>query len=333
MHYYDDVYGRCQVQEGLLTDLMRSSAVRRLRKVSQAGASSFVRPGRTNTRHEHSVGVMTLTGILGGTEQERAAGLLQDLSHTAFSHTIDVLFENRKEQFHEDIFDSVIENSDVPQILKKHGTTWRELFSKENLGRVDASAPLLCADRIDYTLRDLIRTGYLTASAARAFVEQLDFLDGIIVSTEVEAAEKFVVWYSHLVGDVFMNPVELYTHHVFAQLLKKALRVGVITEADLMSTDDVVLGKLLADDAHGLDAGLSEIRRVRSVTVGDQAHGVRVYSKGRKIDPPVVVNGQIRRLSEVRPETTKAWSKIDFISSEGLLVSVPSAVHEKAGMP
>jgi uncharacterized protein len=329
MHYYDDVYGRCQVQEGLLTDLMRSPAVRRLRKVSQAGASSFVRPGRSNTRYEHSLGVMTLTGILGGTESEQAAGLLQDLSHTAFSHTIDVLFENRKEQFHEEIFSSVIEGSDVPQILKKHGTTWQELFSEKNLARVDASAPLLCSDRIDYTLRDLTRMGYLTAGTARAFVGQLEFLEGVIVSKDVEAAASFVDWYSHLVGDVFMNPVELYTHHAFARLLKEALEVGVLTEADLMSTDDIVLGKLLADDVHGLDAGLAEIRRIRSVTVGDRAHGVRVYSKGRKIDPPVLMNGNITPLSEVRPETAKVWSKIDAISSEGILVSVAFTDHEK----
>jgi HD superfamily phosphohydrolase len=263
---------------------------------------------------------MTLTGILGGDEAEQAAGLLQDLSHTAFSHTIDYVFDDRGEEFHERIFQSVIEQSDVPEILERYGLTWQALFSGDNLVRVDSSAPLLCADRIDYTLRDLVRLGYLAAGKARAFVRQLEFLDGKVVSTDVESAARFVEWYSHLVGEVFMNPLELYVHDAFAKLIRQALQEGVLSEEDLLATDDVVLAKLLADETHGLDSTLAGIRRVRNVAVGDSAHGVRVYSKGRKIDPPVLEGGLILPLSHVRPETLDKWAKVEKTAAEGIVV-------------
>ncbi|MFI7425275.1 hypothetical protein [Nonomuraea sp. NPDC049684] len=321
MQYYDDVYGLSMVPGGLLHDLVRSEAVRRLRNVSQAGASSFVRAGRNNNRYEHSLGVMTLTRLLGGNEVEQAAGLLQDLSHTAFSHTIDYVFDDRGEEFHERIFQYVIERSDVPEILERHGLDWGTLFTKDNLLRVDVSAPLLCADRIDYTLRDLVRLGDIAAGQARAFVRQLTFRDNMVVSRDVEMAVNFVAWYAHLVRDVFMNPLELFVHDAFAKLIRRALETKVLTESDLLSTDDAVLAKLLVDETYGLDVSLAEIRRMRKVVVGDFPHGVRVYSKGRKVDPPVLVGTQILPLSVVRPECGTVWESIERVASEGIIVS------------
>ncbi|MCP2242756.1 HD domain-containing protein [Lentzea aerocolonigenes] len=326
MHrYYDDVYGFSPVPDGLLGDLVASKAVNRLRGVGQAGASSFVRAGRSNTRFEHSLGVMTLTRILGGSETEQAAGLLQDLSHTAFSHTIDYVFDDRMEEFHERIFASVIEQNDVPEILARHGHNWRELFSELNLQRVDVPAPGLCADRIDYTLRDLMKLGWITASQARAFVDQLTFRDGVVVSLDVTAAVRFTEWYAHLVGEVFLHPLELYAHHTFARLLKEAFAAEVLTDEDLLSTDDVVLSKLLSDDKNGFDRALAALRRVRTVTVGDPVHGVRVHGKGRRIDPPVVVDGAVVPLSQVRPDTSALWTKVERVSRDGVLVSAGSA--------
>jgi HD superfamily phosphohydrolase len=320
-HYFDDVYGHVGVPSGLLAKLVDSQAVKRLRDVSQAGASSFVRAGRTNTRYEHSLGVMTLTRLLGGDENECAAGLLQDLSHTAFSHTIDYLFDDRAEEFHERIFHVVIEQSDIPMILGRYDLSWQKIFSEENLRRVDVPAPRLCADRVDYTLRDLIRLGHISALQARQFVRQLDFIGDQIVVKDVTAATTFVDWYSYLVGRVFMNPLELYVHDQFAKLIRKALRLNVIQESDLLTTDRLVLGKILSDDAHGLADDLARIRRTRHVCVG-APEGIRVYSKARKIDPPVLVDGAVVSLSAVAPNTSGVWAEIEKVAQQGIIVSM-----------
>lgn len=73
-------------------------------------------------RYDHSVGVMLLIRMLGGTLEEQIAGLLHDVSHTAFSHVADYVFENRDEDYHEIIFRSVVESSEYLLFLKSIGS-------------------------------------------------------------------------------------------------------------------------------------------------------------------------------------------------------------------
>jgi HD superfamily phosphohydrolase len=317
---YDDVHDYIQVPDGLLTDLLASNAVQRLRKVSQAGASSLVRPGRTVTRYEHSLGVMIITGKLGGSDTEQAAGLLQDVSHTAFSHTIDYVFEDRQEEFHEKIFKDVVEASDIPGILDSYGLTWQELFSATNLKRVDVSAPLLCADRLDYTLRDLRRFGHISREDAAKIVSALTFTDDIIAFTDIDSALHFTEMYRYLVSELFMNPLELYAHAEMARIIREAMRAGVLEEADLLGTDDVIIGKLSADTRYGSAESLSSLKKTHSVVTDYSRKGHHVYSKGRMIDPPVLSGGEITKLSEIRPETLSTWDRIKDVSVNGIFV-------------
>ncbi len=318
MRISDEIYGELDVQEDLLLDLLTSEAVGRLRGVSQAGASSFVRKGRSITRYEHSVGVMILTRWLGGSTQEQAAGLLQDISHTAFSHTIDYVFGNRKEQFHETIMDTVVMASDLPSVLARHDLNWERLFSPGNLMRVDARAPMLCADRIDYTLRDLTRFGHINQDSAKAFASSLQFIDGVVACGNVMQAARFANWYCHLVENLFMNPLELYVHDEFAMIIRDGMRHGVIHEADLLTTDAAVLVKIKADTE--LDRRLSEMMNTKEVVEGIGGKCRRVFSKARTIDPPVVVDGTIRPLSQLRPDLMPKWEKILSVSRDGMYV-------------
>jgi uncharacterized protein len=314
----DEVYGPQELKDALLLDLLSSRALNRLRGVSQAGASSLVRQGRSVSRFEHSVGVMLLTRALGGSVTEQAAGLLQDVSHTAFSHTVDYVFRDRKEQFHESIFRPVVLDSDLPGILKDHGLAWERLFDPANLKIVDVPAPALCADRIDYTLRDLVRFGHIEVSDARDFVGALSVLDGVVVCTRQDMAERFVGWYSYLVEQLFMNPLELYLHDEFAGIIRDAMRDGILSRDDLVGVDSVILGKLKAHEASR--ARLDALLSTKEVIEDEQGGARRIYSKGRTIDPPVLVAGKVVPLSCLKPEIASVWTNIMKISAQGRLV-------------
>jgi HD superfamily phosphohydrolase len=314
----DDVYGCQEIGEPVLLNLLWSRAVNRLRHVSQAGATSLVRPGRSVSRYEHSVGVMLLTRALGGSVLEQAAGLLQDVSHTAFSHTIDYVFGDKKEEFHESIFRSVVMDSDLPEILSCHGLDWQHLFEPSNLRIVDVPAPGLCADRIDYTLRDLVRFGHIEAADACGFVDALSVIDDVVVCTREDAAEQFVRWYAYLVEQLFMNPLELYVHDEFAAILRDAIRDGLIGRNDLVGVDSEILNKLKAHPA--LRVRLDALLSTKEVVADDRLGGHRIYSKARTIDPPVLAGGKVVPLSYLRPEMGSLWTNIVKISKEGLAV-------------
>lgn len=311
----DDVYGCHEIEEPMLLDLLSSRAVNRLRYVSQAGATSLVRAGRSVSRFEHSVGVMLLTRMLGGSVLEQAAGLLQDVSHTAFSHTIDYVFRDRKEAFHESIFRFVVMDSDLPEILSHHGLDWQHLFEPANLRIVDVPAPRLCADRIDYTLRDLVRFGHIETADACGFVDTLSVMDDVVVCARQDAAERFVGWYAYLVEQLFMNPLELYVHEEFAAILRDALRDGVIGQNDLVGVDSEILDKLKAHSA--LRTRLDRLLSTKEVVTDDWQDGRRIYSKARIIDPLVLVDDKIVPLSHLRPNLASLWTTITEISERG----------------
>ncbi len=100
MIIYDDIYGEFEVEK-VLEELIFSDPVQRLKGIHQGGASYLVNQKWNETRLDHSIGVMLLIRKLGGSLEEQIAGLLHDVSHTAFSHVIDFVFENKEEDYHE----------------------------------------------------------------------------------------------------------------------------------------------------------------------------------------------------------------------------------------
>lgn len=116
----DILYGTFEV-EAVLGELLTCDALLRLKNIHQGGGAFLVNQNWSTTRYEHSVGVMILIRLLGGTLEEQILGLLHDISHTAFSHVIDYLMEEAEEDYHEKIYEEVIESSQIPSILNKYG--------------------------------------------------------------------------------------------------------------------------------------------------------------------------------------------------------------------
>ncbi len=159
MTVIDEIYGEFLI-EGLLEELILSSPVQRLKGVYQGGSSYLVNEKWDVTRYEHSIGVMLLIKRLGGSLEELVAGLLHDVSQTAFSHVIDFVFENKEENYHEKIFTTTIAESEITQILSNYGYDYQSiLFDDSKRSILEQPVPALCADRVDYTIRDMYRYG------------------------------------------------------------------------------------------------------------------------------------------------------------------------------
>jgi uncharacterized protein len=101
MLFEDPVYGKIEVNETVLLELINSKPIQRLKGVLQGGLLYKVKPWKTMTRFDHSVGVMLLLRIKGASLEEQIAGLLHDISHTAFSHAINFVYKSKDYDFHE----------------------------------------------------------------------------------------------------------------------------------------------------------------------------------------------------------------------------------------
>ncbi|MGG1846343.1 HD domain-containing protein [Bacillus wiedmannii] len=320
----DILYGEFKVDQ-VLEELILSKSVQRLKGIHQTGASYLVNKEWNVTRFDHSVGVMLLVKKLGGSVEEQIAGLLHDVSHTAFSHVIDYVFDNRNESYHEEIFSSVVKNSEIPAILAKYGYNYEDILLDDSKWTLlERSAPELCADRVDYTLRDMYTYGYISLEEAHSFLEDVIEVNGKMVLQNIEMAEWFTETYYKEVIDFFMQPMNSYGNDMLTKTLKLALHKEVIHADDFLLEDDELISKLQQCSDPEVHSLLSKVHP--NVKVKEDRNDYDLYQKNkvRLIDPPLlregevvrssVVSEEIRRMSEVAYEKAVRGMYVKVIS-------------------
>jgi len=242
MYLNDFLYGKMEFPK-IVAELLATDALKRLSGVHQSGAIFLVNPDLNHTRLEHAIGVMMLIKQLGGSELEQIAGLLHDVSHTAFSHVGDYVFGNLDENYHELIFEQMILKSTIPEVLQKYGYHIDEIFNGQ-FNILERALPNLCADRLDYTLRDGVYGGIISRQRARSFLNSVTLSDGKIEVAIKEEADWINAVYQQLNEEVFKLPVHVYANGKMAELIREFMHTGFITEADLFKTDTFLLNKI-----------------------------------------------------------------------------------------
>ncbi|MGH1286797.1 HD domain-containing protein [Bacillus toyonensis] len=295
----DVLYGEFEVDQ-VLEELILSKPVQRLKGIHQAGASYLMNEKWNVTRFNHSVGVMLLIKKLGGSVEEQIAGLLHDVSHTTFSHVIDYVFDNMNESYHEEIFSSVVKNSEIPAILSKYGYNYEDILLDDSKWTLlERSAPELCADRVDYTLRDMYTYEYISLEEVHSFLSNIIEVDGKMVLQNIEMAEWFTETYYKEVIDFFMKPTNIYGNDMLAKTLKLALHKQVIHADDFLLEDHELIVKLQQCNDQEVHALLSKVHP--NVKVREDRNDYDLYHKNkiRLIDPPLLYKGEVVQSSVV----------------------------------
>lgn len=302
MEIKDIVYGSVKINDRVLTELIKSKPIQRLKGIKQAGATPYAIKNRNTTRYEHSIGVMLLLKKLNATLEEQIAGLMHDIPHTAFSHVVDFVFSDEKHEFHERFHKQIIKNSEIPLILKRHGFDIKRLTNEDNFTLLEKKLPDLCADRIDYTLRDMIvyrgRSKMIDVYLSSFTVKN----DEIIMKTG-PAAKSFAEYYLKADECLWSNPIEVALYQILADAIKIGLKKKAISKKDLFQDDDFVYDKLKRSKDKEIMKMLGMLNpHIRIVEDSNEYH---FYTKNklRYIDPKFLgADGSIRRVSEIYPK-------------------------------
>ncbi|MBJ8104128.1 MULTISPECIES: HD domain-containing protein [Bacillus cereus group] len=318
----DAIYGEFKVDK-VLEELILSKSVQRLKGIHQNGASYLINEKWNVTRFDHSVGVMLLIKKLGGSVEEQIAGLLHDVSHTAFSHVIDYVFDNKNESYHEEIFSSVVKNSEIPAILSKYGYNYEDILLDDSKWTLlERSAPELCADRVDYTLRDMYTYGYISLEEAQNFLDDLIEVNGRMVLQNIEIAEWFTKTYYKEVIDFFMKPLNIYGNDMLAKTLKLALHKKVIHADDFLLEDHELISKLQLCNDPEVHVLLRKIHPSIEVKEDRNEYDLHQKNKVRLIDPPLLRAGEVIQ-SSVVSENIRKMSEIAYEKAvRGMYVKV-----------
>jgi HD superfamily phosphohydrolase len=298
----DAIFGNHRIEDPVLVALLTSPAVTRLRGVHQAGGSYLVREGRDLSRFDHSVGVMLGIRRAGGSLEEQVAGLLHDVSHTAFSHVIDHVIDNTNEDFHEQRKRQWIARTEVPGVLSAFELDVASLLDNELWPLLDRPLPELCMDRIDYTLRDLLHCERINEPEAATFVDSMQTHGGRVIVNGLAQALWFVQRYHEEVTDLFMDPVECYANASMGQAIRIALQQGVLTDEDLFEEDEQLLRRLRSVGLPNVTETLGRLQPPLLVSESPEPTeaAVHVRHKYRVVDPVVRVRpGVMARCSEL----------------------------------
>ncbi|MGA1822881.1 MAG: HD domain-containing protein [Thermoplasmatota archaeon] len=198
---YDPVHGTIKIN-GVLLDLIGSPELIRLNQIRQLGLSYLVFPGAHHTRFEHSVGTSHVAGLLAREidlpkseiDLVSAAGLLHDIGHGPFSHTLERIFKERIGKDHMQItrdlitgedriidrdtvrFEGSGESPEIPVILESHDIDPKmvaELVCQEEISQEGNQERLTVQDGQAY----FSTKGYLYQLIHSAIdADQLDFL-------------------------------------------------------------------------------------------------------------------------------------------------------------
>jgi uncharacterized protein len=295
MHWRDRVYGRVSIEDYGVLDLIGCATFQRLKGVRQAGPSALAFPFKDVTRYEHSLGVFVLLRRLRAPRREQVAGLVHDISHTAFSHAVDFIIASHEQDHHEQLKPLMLERPDLARALKRLGYSPCEFYDDSIYPLLEQPIPLLCADRLDYFLRDGLACGVVTSDFVGQVLGCLKIVDKTIVFSEIAVAREAAALFGTMNREWWASPIEAFIYNEFADALLEGMRLGILERDDLMTEDALVLAKLDASRSRTITKKLDAIRHLRPELV----HGYvpRIFPKQRWLDPPVQMGRSVQRLS------------------------------------
>lgn len=288
----DKIYGKVEIDVPVITELIKSKPMQRLKKISQFGVPDEFYHLKSFKRFEHCLGVMILLKKLGASEEEQIAGLLHDVSHTAFSHVVDwVIGEGGNEEFQDTQHGSYLKKSGIGDILKKFKYDSERFSEHKNFPLLDQDLPNLCADRIDYSFREM------PSKEAKYIFQNLEAKNGKIIFKNKKSAVLFANNYLELQMNHWSSSEAASRFRLFANALKIALDKKIIKFSDFWKTDDYIVKKIKS-------AKVPEIKRILSVLRAKSLKSapkssVVVHKKFRYVDPEFKVNGLLVNLTSV----------------------------------
>lgn len=322
MKIIDKIYGEVDITEPVLEELINSKALQRLKGIAQGGYYPAYPKSQQKelTRFYHSLGDMLLLRRFNAPIEEQIAGLIHDVSHTSFSHTYDYIMEGidgqKKQDFQDSIHENFVLKSDIPQILEKYGYDLNYILDDSHFTLKENSAPDICSDRIDYSIRDdHFQTNLLSKDERDYILNSLRVYKGSFVMKDFDSAKLFADFFWKLDETQYSGLQSAIMFGIGGLLFKSAVDAKIITLEDFFNKTD---GEILKIIEENLDKN-EDVKKYydylhlpkEEFETNPNNYIRRVFCKVRRIDPKFIDDGKLSRVSDYDKEFKEKLSKID----------------------
>ena len=280
-YIYDPIHGSIPLA-GAVLDSMNHPLLQRLWGIRQTGLAHLVFPGSGHSRLEHSLGAMWVARAMasslgmdeGAREAVELAGLLHDIGHPPFSHSLEGALVESTGRNHEmwtlDLVRGKVAESfrshwaredapeppTLPEILERHG-----IGVKEVTGLLGPRLPVrqrpigemlhgtIDADRLDYMERDAHYTGVAHGAIdSNRLLETLRVAGNHLAFAEKgrSAVEGFLVARSLMYASVYYNKTVRVAESMILSALERLPGYPGVAPRLLGMNDGELLGALTA---------------------------------------------------------------------------------------
>ena len=309
----------------ILRQLAAAPAMQRLKDIGMncgceyTSFPRFVGCGRYS-RYDHSLGAGLIVWHFTQDPAQAAAALLHDIATPVFAHVVDFLNGDylTQESTESDTRAVIAASATLMQELAQAGLSVDAVCDYHRYPIADNDTPQLSADRLEYTIGNMLNYGFGDLSEARELYADLT------VGENEQGTPELMFRTAHLAqkfarialqcSKVYVSDEDRFAMEALAQLLKYALQRGVLRRDDLMQTEQAVIGKLMQDtQSKAAWKRYCACRTLlRSSTKPSDGQWYKVQAKKRHIDPLVQGEGRVSAIDTSFRDELAAFLSLPF---------------------
>lgn len=345
----DTIFGQIVITEPVLRDLLDSPALKRLPNIDQHGTLTYFAKYPTFDRYAHSIGILALAKRYNLSLKEQIAGLLHDVSHTAFSHLGDHIFdevynpqeseavhrEHESYSYQDSIHNWYLEKVGLDKILARYNLTVHDINHENKEFSIKTKLPNLGLDRIEYNIHTGLVFGFINKQEIEQMLNHLKCENGVWFFTSAKYARQFADMPLYFTQN-FWGSAENHALNIwFKRVLKRALELEILTFDDIhFKTDQYALDKVVASKDRlirkEMDKCLNPDKYYAIISADSgQEYDLITYPKFRGIDPLVKQKDKLVLLTDIDPVFKKEFHRVKRAMKNGVRIKcLGEGVHE-----
>ena len=272
------------------------------------------------SRYDHSVGAALIVWHFTASCEQSLAALFHDVTTPVFAHVVDFLNGDhlKQESTEAGVEECLAASPEVCALLEKYGVALESVVDYHCYPIADNDAPALSADRLEYTMGNLLNYNFASLAEIQAMYDDLTVgIDELgapeLVFHSGELAEKFTCL-ALKNSRIYVADEDRFAMEALTQLLWQAIERGVLRREDLMTTEPQVISRLEANPDCGAQwRQFCEYSTIlRSNVRPETGFWVSVNAKKRWIDPLTDGYGRISTWNAEAAREIAAFRHLDF---------------------
>lgn len=257
------------------------------------------------SRYDHSIGVALIIWHFTHHQTQTIAGLFHDIATPVFAHTIDFLngdYETQ-ESTEKNTEQIITSSQEIMSLLKKYHIDVSQVIDYHIYPIADNDSPQLSADRLEYTLGNMLNYGFCSIEQIKTFYNDLivAFNEQDIEELSFQTTDIAIAFSQMAIQNsyVYIADEDRFSMQALADIIHYAIDNHILTKQDLYQDEPYVI-QCLCSHSTTKEMWLtftqySQIKKAYQRP--NHGYWLQVNAKKRYINPLIINKGRVTHVS------------------------------------